>query len=581
MRALPIVVHPGPDETFHSWVLRLAAVTHTEPRTILARIGYWTTGAATGDYHAYGLALPDPGAADRIAAGTRQHPDQVARMLLNTLHGGPITVTAGDLATSNRLRQWTRNTWVHLGTSSACPQCLTDNGYQWNLTWRLPWTYMCTEHRLQHADVCPGCAQPLNAGSRRDRRIGPPTNRVPDPAVCPTARPAYRNPNPPICGHPYTDLPRRVLENASVLTAQHHLNVLMNPEYRNDHHAWWSDLRVVTGLLLTHANPDTIHALLPGLPDTVTDAVERHYRDRDATDTARAALLAATGDHRQADRRRTHTKVPSDTALLAAVLPIALAVLHNVGHLPSPLAGTTSALPDTDTLGVLHRLLRDRRRGLTTELRQRHSSPELLAVAAQHTGYNRVKHTPATPLLATTAIPRLWPWHLYEPIRHLFGATTDDYARSYLALAAAKTVTRGTWYTAADALGWDRKTARGCANAITSRLTKTGSHDAVIAHLTATIGDLNQNINYRDLAAQHADRTTVSKAVWRRICERANATLAGTDARRRNYAAYQWHTIALMPLNEWPGWDTCDNPDNAKEVYRRFVTRDIPQLHHD
>ena len=70
MRALPIVVHPGPDETFHSWVLRLAAVTHTEPRTILARIGYWTTGAATGDYHAYGLALPDPGAADRIAAST-------------------------------------------------------------------------------------------------------------------------------------------------------------------------------------------------------------------------------------------------------------------------------------------------------------------------------------------------------------------------------------------------------------------------------------------------------------------------------------------------------------------------------
>jgi len=36
----------------------------------------------------------------------------------------------------------------------------------------------------------------------------------------------------------------------------------------------------------------------------------------------------------------------------------------------------------------------------------------------------------------------------------------------------------------------------------------------------------------------------------------------------------------LSPTRDkWPGWHTCPNPDNAREVYRRWLAKDLPKLH--
>ena len=92
-----------------------------------------------------------------------------------------------------------------------------------------------------------------------------------------------------------------------------------------------------------------------------------------------------------------------------------------------------------------------------------------------------------------------------------------------------------------------------------------------------TVGDLPSGINYRRLADQCGRVTEITGDQWDQAAAEAGIPLKPTAARRRNLAAWQWHHTALMPLAEWPGWQRCANPENAKEVYRRFVREaDIP-----
>ncbi len=360
---------------------------------------------------------------------------------------------------------------------------------------------------------------------------------------------------------------------AAVLAAQRQVNALLEPEHRQTGNPWWQDLRAVTATLLTHGNPDHLASALPGLPDACVRALAEHFADRDQVDAERAATLAAGRDHRQSSRRRTYLQTPASTALMAVVLPHAVAALHNLQHLPQPLADSGSPMPDLDAAGLLADMVQARGHNLTTELRQRGGSPVLLERLATRSGYNRLQRTTTTDSgLQTSAIPRLYPWHLYEPVRDLLEATgtTDDYARCYLSLCAAKLVIGGTWEQAGEALDWDNRKARRCANAVTTRLGTAGHLDLIHQHVRETLSDLSPDINYRHLADQYGRVATIPADQWEQAAAVAGINLAPTPARRRNLAAWQWHHLALMPLNEWPGWQACANPESAKEVYRRF-----------
>ena len=585
LRTLPVAVHPAPGETFHSWTVRLADRLGVEPLRALHAVGYITSHVRhRADLTGYGITLTDP-AVTEMSRTTRASEEALRDTLLNVFDGGPIGLDDYDPQRRGDTRRIGTREWVHLGTSNACPDCLRTNGNAWRLTWRLPWTAVCLEHHALLLDRCPACGQSFNAGSRRDGRLGPrAANTRPDPALC--ANPLdqeHRSPYPPLCNDPYADMSAETCTQPGVLAAQTQVNVLLQPEHRQTGHEWWQDLRAVTATLLTHGNQDHLASTLPGLPDACVRALAEHFTDRDQVDAERAATLAAGRDHRQASRRRTYLQTPTSTALMAVLLPHALAALRDLASLPQPVAKSGSPMPDLDVVDLLADMVQSRGHNLTTELRQRGGSPELLERLATRSGYNRLQRTTTTRRgLPTSAIPRLYPWHLYEPVRDLLRATgtTDDYARCYLSLCAAKLVTGGTWQQAGEALNWDKRKAHRCANAVTTRLNTAGHLDLIHRHVRDTLTDLPTDINYRHLADQYGRVTSIPRDQWDQAAAAAGFNLAPTAARRRSLAAWQWHHIALMPLNEWPGWQKCANPESAKEVYRRFVVDRDPRSVH-
>lgn len=559
LRTLPVAVHPAPGETFHSWTLRLAERLGVEPLRALKAVGYVSSHVRSrAELTSYGLTATEQAVAE-MSRTTRAAEDTVRATLLTVFDGGPVTFADYTPGKPGAVRRLANRNWLHLGTSTCCPDCLRASGNAWQLTWRLPWHTMCTEHGTLMVATCPACRMPFNAGSRRDGTLGPRTSNLPIPTDrC--ANPLdteHRTPYPPLCGHPYTDIPTTVCTQPAVVATQTQVDALLTVEYRNEHYEWWQDLRTVTATLLSHGNPDLILEHLPGLPDTSKHAVEEHFADRNRVDEERSHTVHGGGDHRTASRRRTYWDTPNNPPLVAAILPHAIAVLHDLDHIPAPLRGTSSPVAGIEGADLLDEMVRSRGHNLTTEFRQRAASHTLISHLSTRSRYNplaRANRGTATSI-PTTAIPRLYPWHLYLPVRDILRATgtTDDYARSYLSLCAAKLATGDTWEAAADILGWDRQKARGCANAVTTRLNTAGHLHTIHQHVLNTVGGLPTGINYRHLADHYGRVTEIPADQWDQAAADAGLTVRPTAARRRNLAAWQWHHIALMPLNEWPG----------------------------
>ncbi len=586
-RTLPVAVHPGPDETFHSWLLRLSSRLNLEPLATLRSIGYLLDSDTPTAFPGYGIVLND----DQVGAichATRVDPDQLRHIFLSAFDGGPLSLSGIDLSEAGGNRALGMREWVALGTSSACIPCLLDLGYQWQAAWRFPWTTTCLTHHTLLTSACPGCGLLFNAGRRRDNGLGPATNRIPKIDRCTNSIASGRRAYAPHCDHPYAQIPTVPMDQPFVLAAQQQIHLLLSPEHRQQHREWWQDLRAVTATLLTHGHTDDLFALMPGLPEeSVATSVRAHFEDRDAVDAKRAAITSGGGDHRAAPRRRTHLTVPTDPALMAAVLPISLAVLHDLDLLPEPLVRQESASPFKEGAGLeaVSGWVRQRGHHLGTELLQRRASPELIARTKTVSGYNaltaRHNQQMSDGMLDTRHIPRLFPRADYQPVADIVTATgtTDDYARAYLSLCAAKLVTGGTWQQAAKALGADPRKAVRNANAVTTRLTGAGELESIHHHVTDWVAQQSRKpatelVDYRAERDWHANHLLVSHTAAKRVLEPLG--LSVTQNRRRCLAIRAWHEEALEPLAAWPGWVDCANVESAKEMYRRYRQQSNP-----
>mgnify|MGYP003585451103 CR=1 FL=1 len=591
LRTLPVTVHPGSGESWHSWVTRLSARIDLGPLETLKAIGYTADFRRATALPGYGITA-SPATIDRVATITRNQPEHIAAALLDQYDGGPISLTGLDPTIQGNTRKLAMREWVHLGTSAACPACLTDTD-QWQLSWRLPWSAICTRHRLLHVSTCPGCGELFNAGRRRDGSLGPySANTIAAPGTCQNPhRDAAQSPYPRLCAHLHSSIPSTPCEQSDLLAAQHALDGLLQPAHRTSNNEWWNDLRALTAALLAHATTDLYTDILPGLPDTCLQALDAHHEHRDDLVDERRTIAARGGDARTGRRLRVHTATPTDPDIIAPAQTLALAILHTDLHTTPP---HMPALDLPPTLDATRDLFNDRGKPLLTQLRSRHASDHLMNLLKIRSGYNALLTHPAiTPVEADSPgglqprnIPRLIPWEEYEPVADMMRATrtTDDYSRAYLSICLAKLLTGGTWMQAAAAIGADPKKAKGHTNAVTGRLRQSGDLDRVYNHLHDALARWQNDpgrhdTDYRQLAATYGRRHAINRIEFVRITTAAGVTMQATEARRRNYAAWQWHTIALMPLAEWPGWDTCTNPANAKEVYRRWLTDDLPRLH--
>ncbi|MER6174263.1 TniQ family protein [Streptosporangium sp. NPDC001681] len=147
------MVEPQPDESFVSWVDRLAVRNGCPPWTIVESLGL-DERAEAGDIRSlvYGIvATLEMCQAIRAATGVG------AEIVRDIFNGSAVDLAGVRVGDKESVRRVEAREWVQFFGSRACPQCLAASGGAWQVWWKLGWAGVCLR---------PGVASPA-------RRSGP------------------------------------------------------------------------------------------------------------------------------------------------------------------------------------------------------------------------------------------------------------------------------------------------------------------------------------------------------------------------------------------------------------------------
>lgn len=351
MRTLPTRPEPCPGESFVSYVDRLAAHSGVRLLTALARTGVIDRDryhAASGALSGYGVFLP-PERIQTFCMVTRIPNEAAAGMLMTRYHGLVGDFSDVALSTNSGLTRAGRKKWVYFSGSHACPSCIYESGGAWKLAWKLPWSFACLRHRNLLVQACPSCGLRLLSGRERQQCFPPSASQAVDPGTCHNMRPS-RGPSATryrLCGQPLHEVEAGSLDprGRRVARTQEHLNRVLagarptiggvqviQPEY-------FSELQILSRWILSHGIGDD----LGELPPAAEMAFDLHLRqrrgfwrrhDQQLEDWGRGKATADPEDSqrewdaiRAARRSWDRPWVPESANLLAAVVPLAVAIL--------------------------------------------------------------------------------------------------------------------------------------------------------------------------------------------------------------------------------------------------------------
>ncbi|MEU2716314.1 TniQ family protein [Streptomyces sp. NPDC007205] len=215
---LPIVVPPLPGEAVDSWIASYAARLRVSTRDFLNALGL------TGSRPAQMVTCLTPAERHALAAATGLNAAQLTAMTLEPFDGLAVTLGRG----SRELRRppcWRRSGGSRSGAGSRyCPECLRQNAHRWLLEWRLPWIYVCSQHRCLLLEVCPACGNPPLPHGPSYR--GPAT-----PGLCSRPVPAAAHGSTLLrCRHRLADTSvpdPRPIPNGPILAGQQHVRALL------------------------------------------------------------------------------------------------------------------------------------------------------------------------------------------------------------------------------------------------------------------------------------------------------------------------------------------------------------------
>jgi len=323
----PDSLHPAPDESFGSYVWRLATASGTTPRGVLRFGKILNTQNATlptlltRTMHV--LLSPDQQWA--FAHAFRLNPVQVSRLLLHQYAGTVFSAQALDRPRFASLHQALLQEWVQLNEMRYCPACLAETGV-WQLPWHLAFTVACTKHAVLLNHLCPTCRQPACGGAVTSYARST-LDRIPQMTVCQNSDPQRDQAR---CGGELSVAPTHAIARAGPLMgAQETLNALLKGEaaaldaagYTAP--AFFHDLRQLCQLLIAAGQPS---GPLGPLPEGVALAFQAHAAARDERQTwlhSHAHRLTSDG----LLDRHLRVPAPADPRIVAAVLPLAMTVL--------------------------------------------------------------------------------------------------------------------------------------------------------------------------------------------------------------------------------------------------------------
>lgn len=257
VRTLPIRLPPVSGEALDSWLEAIAHRNATAFADLLTAVGLKPfEGTATTSW----IVTLRPAEAAAISATTGLTAEALGTMTLAHYADRALTI---DHETRTLKRTFP---WGGARGSRYCPTCLKETGGRWQLSWRLGWTFACTEHHCLLADACPECG----AVQRRRTHVGdltPHPGRCAHPAVEATGR------SPARCGADLTATEVEVFgPDHPAIRAQQTINAMLDTEivmqgvYRvmpQPRNSVLADIRAVAGRALAYATTKDLNAVVP------------------------------------------------------------------------------------------------------------------------------------------------------------------------------------------------------------------------------------------------------------------------------------------------------------------------------
>ena len=597
---LPLVVPIGSGESFISWIDRLAGLWRVGRRDVWRALGLMNEDGKPP--RAIGAQLA-PAQVAAIARVSGEPSDAIAASLLTHFDGTALTFGKLDLEDPSSARLWAATQWVHVSGSRACPACLTDNGHQWQLTWKLSWFVLCPTHGNYLVSHCPRCGsrlQPL-AGDARQRYVCVGTNRDVTQGDPRPRDSTYRR-AADVCRHPVAYMPVRTVSDEQMAAIHKTLLAVIEPgsahDALGDDELWRGrgrldvvqDVRAAVRLVLHQGSVQ----LLADADTGVVDAFAQHCQARDAALAERANGGASSYIGYRA--------APQTPELMAAALRIAVPMVWGTdaqvqdsvasfvdaaNHLP----GGTSRWarirltwrPPPIMDGPLRHAREDRQFGGAGPLSSRANVHRSKAA--------RVTEDPAA------YVPSLcWP-NVYAPLAPIVSARRPESGQRLLSICLVRLLGPGliSYEEAATSLALPPGVASEChqllakmrrahtAGAVTRALEELA--DALSAHAPA----INYSLRRRALAAL----TDITDSEWRSFCANVhwNATSKKVCLRRPVVTALTWVQLTGGDWHFAPALTSGIEPINrlAAKRYRRTpqstrvlvsAERDLAELVH-
>jgi len=146
VRTLPIHNAPLAGEVLESWLAVTADRFQVTWGELMEAI---VPDSSTLDRaHLSNILTPDE--EDEIGHATAIRDPQLLQRMTLANYGQPVVTI--DPTTRKAITPW-----GEISRQRYCPRCLLEKAGRWQLSWRLPWSVVCFEHRCFLNDVCPEC----------------------------------------------------------------------------------------------------------------------------------------------------------------------------------------------------------------------------------------------------------------------------------------------------------------------------------------------------------------------------------------------------------------------------------------
>jgi hypothetical protein len=574
---MALMAKPVDGESFSSWVDRAANDLEVGRLEIWTRFGLVTPHSThpTG----YGVDLRNTDR-NRIAELCGITPAQIDALMLRRYDGTCLNFDTFNLDDRTSAQTWARISWAYVWQSRACPECLAENPGKWLLSWKVPWSIACVQHRSYLLHHCPTCSKGFHVRPFDERQAYICCSDSPDA----TARRAasetkQRRLRDQICGTVISDIPRREAADSELLTLQAHLDSLLDPPdsaRRDTARTTFELLKSCVTLALYMGDPQ----LLNNADQAVADRYVTHVAERDDPAPRRGAGAA---------RYRTYSiAVPTDPLLMAAAVKLAAELAFgdpvqaceafvDAGHHQYDVRHRWSQLDKfwkpPERIATALRQARDRRTfGITAALDGR--------------SRRNVRHTNLT----WRNVPQLFWEELTDSIgQQLVETGWREHTRRFLSISLARLLSPelSSFEQAAIALGLPAEVSAH-AYRLSSRLRQTGEGGAFAERLhtvTQFLESVPEPIDYRTRRERLSVFAEIPVAAWETICRDSGVLKMDSvwQGRRKEAAGWVWveltggdfHYAPALGIEHLSG-----KPKNvAENRYRQyFIPKGLPDV---